>query len=99
MMNLLEAMPIFVAVVEHGGAPGASSDLKRGDAMACTDAGVAFHPCCRRTLAEVAQAIARIDACATVQDSLGGGFPPLETINRVDGASIAAPMPLHESSR
>ncbi|MCA8204524.1 LysR family transcriptional regulator [Burkholderia sp. AU33545] len=124
MMNLLEAMPVLVAVVAYGGASGAASDLKRGDAavnarldclerdpgcrslpdragdaMACTDAGVAFHPCCRRTLSEVAQAIAKIDACATVQDLPVGGYPPLETIDRVDGASIAEPIPLHESSR
>ncbi|KAB0656038.1 LysR family transcriptional regulator [Burkholderia diffusa] len=124
MMNLLEAMPVLIAVVAHGGASGAASDLKRGDAqvnarvdclerdpgcrslpdragdaMACTDAGVAFHPCCRSTLSEAAQAIAQIDACATVQDLPVGGFPPLETIDRVDGSSIAEPMPLHESSR
>ncbi|OXH88291.1 LysR family transcriptional regulator, partial [Burkholderia multivorans] len=31
-MNLLEAMRIYVAVVEHGGLPGAASELKLGAA-------------------------------------------------------------------
>ncbi|WP_082146310.1 LysR family transcriptional regulator [Burkholderia pyrrocinia] len=80
-MNLLEAMRVYVAVVEHGGLSGAASELKLGDAqvseridclerylgcrlllcrehddVACTDAGVAFHVCCRRTLSAVEQA-------------------------------------------
>lgn len=80
-MNLLEAMRVYVAVVEHGGLSGAASELKLGDAqvseridclerylgcrlllcrehddVACTDAGVAFHVCCRRTLFAVEQA-------------------------------------------
>ncbi|WP_230944132.1 LysR family transcriptional regulator [Burkholderia diffusa] len=122
MMNLLEAMRIFVAVVERGGVSGAASELKLGEAqvnarldclerylgcrllvdraggdMACTDAGVAFRQCCRRTLSAVAQASARIDACATVSDSPVGGFPSLESIRRVDGMSIAAATPLHGS--
>nr|WP_239006002.1 LysR family transcriptional regulator [Burkholderia territorii] len=33
MMNLLEAMRIFVAVVEHGGVSGAASELELGDAQ------------------------------------------------------------------
>ncbi|AXF25659.1 LysR family transcriptional regulator [Burkholderia pyrrocinia] len=80
-MNLLEAMRVFVAVVEHGGLSGAASELKLDEAqvsdridclerylgcrllqcrvhdVACTDAGVAFHVCCRRTLSAVEQAI------------------------------------------
>ncbi|CAI8697793.1 LysR family transcriptional regulator [Burkholderia cepacia] len=80
-MNLLEAMRVYVAVVEHGGLSGAASALKLGDAqvsdridrlerylgcrlllcrehgdVACTDAGVAFYACCRRTLSAVEQA-------------------------------------------
>ncbi|RXV65530.1 LysR family transcriptional regulator [Burkholderia stabilis] len=79
-MNLLEAMRVYVAVVEHGGLSGAASELKLGEAqvsdridclerylgcrlllrrahdVACTDAGVAFHVCCRHTLSAVAQA-------------------------------------------
>ncbi|AOR73020.1 LysR family transcriptional regulator [Burkholderia stabilis] len=80
-MNLLEAMRVYVAVVEHGGVAGAASELKLGEAqvsdridclerylgcrllqcrergyVACTDTGVAFHVCCRRTLSAVEQA-------------------------------------------
>ncbi|CAB3771801.1 MULTISPECIES: LysR family transcriptional regulator [Burkholderia] len=80
-MNLLEAMRVYVAVVEHGGLSGAALELKLGEAqvrgrigcleaylgcrlllrcgrddVACTDAGVAFHVCCRRTLSAVEQA-------------------------------------------
>lgn len=79
-MNLLEAMRVYVAVVEHGGVSGAASELKLGETqvsdridclerylgcrlllcrtrdVACTDAGVAFHVCCRRTLSAVEQA-------------------------------------------
>ncbi|KAG8152402.1 helix-turn-helix domain-containing protein [Burkholderia catarinensis] len=32
-MNLLEAMRVFVAVVEHGGLAGAAAELKLGDAQ------------------------------------------------------------------
>ncbi|MGU7811942.1 hypothetical protein [Burkholderia sp. AW49-1] len=49
-----------------------------------------------------AQATDRIDACATVHDSPVGGFQPLETIRRVDGASATPSTPstpLHGSSR
>ncbi|WP_175970567.1 LysR family transcriptional regulator [Burkholderia sp. BCC0322] len=81
-MNLLEAMRVYVAVVEHGGLSGAASELQLGEAqvseridglerylgcrlllcrdhddVACTDAGDAFHVCCRRTLSAVEQAI------------------------------------------
>ncbi|MBN3830731.1 LysR family transcriptional regulator [Burkholderia sp. Ac-20344] len=81
-MNLLEAMRVYVAVVEHGGLSGAASELQLDEAQvseridclerylgcrlllccahddaACTDAGVAFHVCCRRTLSAVEQAI------------------------------------------
>ncbi|WP_322025475.1 LysR family transcriptional regulator [Burkholderia sp. BCC1977] len=123
MTNLLEAMRIFVAVVEHGAVSGAASELKLGDAqvserldclerylgcrlllgragddVACTDAGVAFHACCRRTLSAVAQAAAAADACATVRDERVAGFPPPDTLRRVDGASIAAQPSLHRSS-
>ncbi|MDN7587754.1 LysR family transcriptional regulator [Burkholderia seminalis] len=80
-MNLLEAMRVFVAVVEHGGLSGAAADLQLREAqvrerldslerylgcrlllyrepgdVACTDAGDAFHVCCRRTLSAVEQA-------------------------------------------
>jgi len=81
-MNLLEAMRVYVAVVEHGGLAGAASELRLDEAqvseridclerylgcrlllcrehddVACTDAGDAFHVCCRRTLSAVEQAI------------------------------------------
>ncbi|AYQ44396.1 MULTISPECIES: LysR family transcriptional regulator [Burkholderia] len=81
-MNLLEAMRVYVAVVEHGGLSGAASELRLDEAqvseridglerylgcrlllcrepddVACTDAGDAFHVCCRRTLSAVEQAI------------------------------------------
>ncbi|MCA8294758.1 LysR family transcriptional regulator [Burkholderia sp. AU30198] len=81
-MNLLEAMRVYVAVVEHGGLSGAASELRldemqvseridglerylgcrlllcrEPDDVACTDAGDAFHVCCRRTLSAVEQAI------------------------------------------
>ncbi|MCA8493753.1 LysR family transcriptional regulator [Burkholderia arboris] len=80
-MNLLEAMRVFVAVVEQGGLSAAAAELKLGEAqvsdridalerylgcrlllcrehddVACTDAGDAFHVCCRRTLSAVEQA-------------------------------------------
>ncbi|WP_322080825.1 LysR family transcriptional regulator [Burkholderia sp. BCC1972] len=80
-MNLLEAMRVFVAVVEHGGLSAAAAELELGEAqvsdridalerylgcrlllcrehddVACTDAGDAFHVCCRRTLSAVEQA-------------------------------------------
>ncbi|WP_412529999.1 LysR family transcriptional regulator [Burkholderia lata] len=80
-MNLLEAMRVYVAVVEHGGLSGAASALQLDEAqvseridglerylgcrlllcrdhddVACTDAGDAFHVCCRRTLSAVEQA-------------------------------------------
>ncbi|WP_260436024.1 LysR family transcriptional regulator [Burkholderia sp. Bp9143] len=123
MMNLLEAMRIYVAVVEHGGVSGAASELKLGDAqvgerldclerylgrrllleragddVACTHAGVAFHQCCRRTLAAIAQASTAAGACATVPDASVAGFPPPETLRRVDGTSSAAHTSLHRSS-
>ncbi|WP_124663418.1 hypothetical protein [Burkholderia sp. Bp8998] len=60
MMNLLEAMRIYVAVV--------------------------------------ARASTVADACATVPDASVAGFPPPETLRRVDGASSAAPTSLHRSS-
>ncbi|KVF20180.1 LysR family transcriptional regulator [Burkholderia cepacia] len=81
-MNLLEAMRVYVAVVERGGLSGAASELRLDEAqvseridclerylgcrlllcrehddVACSDAGVAFHVCCRRTLSAVEQAI------------------------------------------
>ncbi|VWB86329.1 LysR family transcriptional regulator [Burkholderia lata] len=81
-MNLLEAMRVYVAVVEQGGLSGAASELRLDEAqvseridclerylgcrllmcrerddVACTDAGDAFHVCCRRTLFAVEQAI------------------------------------------
>ncbi|WP_415750314.1 helix-turn-helix domain-containing protein [Burkholderia sp. BCC1985] len=123
MMNLLEAMRIYVAVVEHGGVSAAASELKLGRAqvserldrlerylgcrlllaraggdVACTDAGVAFHQCCRRTLSAVAQATTAAGACATFPDARVAGCPPPETIRRVDAASIAAQPSLHRSS-
>ena len=79
-MNLLEAMRVYVAVVERGGLSGAASELRLDEAqvseridclerylgcrlllcrehddVACSDAGVAFHVCCRRTLSAVEQ--------------------------------------------
>ncbi|WP_423760934.1 helix-turn-helix domain-containing protein [Burkholderia sp. NLJ2] len=95
-MNLLEAMRVYVAVVEHGGLSGAASELKLGEAqvreridclerylgcrlllcrehdeVACTDAGVAFHVCCRRTLSAVEQATGAAGATrAPVPDAL-----------------------------
>jgi len=122
MMNLLEAMRIFSAIVEHGGLSGAASDLKldvaqvgarldglerylgcrlllrrAGDAVVCTEAGVAFHACCRRTLSAVAQATgaAGTGACATVSCPPVAGFPFPETPLCRDGASIAASTTLH----
>ncbi|CAB3756660.1 LysR family transcriptional regulator [Burkholderia puraquae] len=81
-MNLLEAMRVYVAVVEHGGLSGAASELQLDEAqvserigglerylgcrlllccehddVACSDAGAAFHVCCRRTLSAVEQAL------------------------------------------
>ncbi|AOJ33482.1 helix-turn-helix domain-containing protein [Burkholderia metallica] len=80
-MNLLDAMRVYVAVVEHGGLSGAASALRLDEAqvseridwlerylgcrlllccehddVACSDAGDAFHVCCRRTLSAVEQA-------------------------------------------
>ncbi|VWB35483.1 LysR family transcriptional regulator [Burkholderia lata] len=80
-MNLLEAMRVYVAVVEHGGLSAAASELRLDetqvseridglerylgcrlllcrdrDDVACTDAGDAFHVCCRRTLSAVERA-------------------------------------------
>ncbi len=123
MMNLLEAMRIFVAVVEHGGLSGAAAELKLGDAqvserldclerylgcrllldragdgVACTDAGVAFHQCCRRTLSAVAQATTAAGARATVPDAHAAGFPPPDIIRRVVAASSATHTSLHRSS-
>nr|WP_258527472.1 LysR family transcriptional regulator [Burkholderia cenocepacia] len=122
MMNLLEAMRIFGAIVEHGGLSGAASDLKldvaqvgarldglerylgcrlllerAGDDVVCTEAGVAFYACCRRTLSAVAQATGAsgAEACATGSRSPVAGFPLPETPRCGDGASIAAPTTLH----
>ncbi|MDN7471478.1 LysR family transcriptional regulator [Burkholderia orbicola] len=126
MMNLLEAMRIFGAIVEHGGLSGAASELKldvaqvgarldglerylgcrlllerSGDAVACTEAGVAFYACCRRTLSAVAQATGAsgAEACATVSRSPVAGLPLPETTRCSDGASIAAPTTLHRLTR
>ncbi|QFS41759.1 helix-turn-helix domain-containing protein [Burkholderia cepacia] len=88
-MNLLEAMRVYVAVVERGGLSGAASELRLDEAqvseridclerylgcrlllccehddVACSDAGVAFHVCCRRTLSAVEQAIGAAGAHA-----------------------------------
>ncbi|NTZ08636.1 helix-turn-helix domain-containing protein [Burkholderia metallica] len=121
-MNLLEAMRIFGAIVEHGGLSGAASDLKldvaqvgarldglerylgcrllldcSGDEVVCTDAGVAFYACCRRTLSAVAQAAGATGAgaCATVSGSPIAGFPLSATTRCSDAASIAAPTTQH----
>jgi len=125
MMNLLEAMRIFGAIVEHGGLSGAASDLqldvaqvgarldglerylgcrllldRTGDVV-CTEAGAAFHACCRRTLSAVAQATGAIGtgACATVSRPPVAGFPFPDTLRRRDGASIAAPTTSHRIPR
>jgi len=125
MTNLLEAMRIFVAVVEHGGLSGAASGLalddalvserldalerylgcrllldRAGDDVVCTDAGVAFHQCCRRTLSAVAQATGATGAGAraTASDAPVAGFPPPAAIRRVDAASIAPSTSLHRSA-
>nr|WP_254616708.1 LysR family transcriptional regulator [Burkholderia metallica] len=122
MMNLLEAMRIFGAIVEHGGLSGAASDLKldvaqvgarldgleryldcrllldrSGDEVVCTDAGVAFYACCRRTLSAVAQATGAsgAGACATVSGPPVAGFPLPRTTRCSDAASIAAPTTQH----
>ncbi|AJY15203.1 LysR family transcriptional regulator [Burkholderia multivorans] len=109
-MNLLEAMRIYVAVVEHGGLPGAASELKLAaahvsdridglerylgcrlllrcadDGIACTDAGIAFHQCCVRTLSAVDDATA--DA----------GIRPPDA--HVAEARRAAPHALHAARR
>ncbi|MBN3773969.1 LysR family transcriptional regulator [Burkholderia sp. Se-20378] len=109
-MNLLEAMRVYVAVVEHGGLAGAASELQLDetqvseridglerylgcrlllcrdhDDVACTDAGDAFHVCCRRTLSAVEQATGAAglhgpdlpDAHATVHAAARDAtFPP-----------------------
>ncbi|HEF5870604.1 TPA: LysR family transcriptional regulator [Burkholderia cenocepacia] len=125
-MNLLEAMRIFGAIVEHGGLSGAASDLKldvarvsarldglerylgcrlllrrAGDAVVCTEAGVAFYACCRRTLSAVAQATGAsgADAYATVSRQPVAGLPLPETTRCRDGTSIAAPTTLHRITR
>ncbi|WP_321863908.1 LysR family transcriptional regulator [Burkholderia cenocepacia] len=121
-MNLLEAMRIFGAIVEHGGLSGAASDLqldvaqvsarldglerylgcrllldRAGAEVVCTEAGVAFHACCRRTLSAVAQATgaSAADACATVSYAPVAGFPLPEPLHCSDAASIAASTTLH----
>lgn len=125
MMNLLEVMRIFGAIVEHGGLSGAASELKldvaqvgarldglerylgcrllldRSGDVVCTEAGVAFHACCRRTLSAVAQATGAVGtgACATVFRPPVSGFPFPDTRRRGDGASIAAPTTLHRTTR
>ncbi|AWV05002.1 LysR family transcriptional regulator [Burkholderia sp. JP2-270] len=122
-MNLLEAMRVYVAVVEHGGLSGAASEFKLGDAqvseridclerylgcrlllccehddVASTDAGVAFHACCRRTLYAVEQATGAAGAArAPVPDALDAthrgvhctDFPPPGTAH----ASSHRPSP------
>ncbi|WP_322085350.1 LysR family transcriptional regulator [Burkholderia sp. BCC1999] len=102
-MNLLEAMRVFVAVVEHGGLSGAAAELKLGEAqvseridslerylgcrlllcrehddVACTDAGDAFHVCCRRTLSAVEQATgaAHVPAANACDAARCPDFPP-----------------------
>ncbi|RKU00341.1 LysR family transcriptional regulator [Burkholderia sp. Nafp2/4-1b] len=136
-MNLLEAMRIFVAVVERGGLSGAASELSLDDArlserldglerylgcrlliaaaggdVACTDAGVAFLACCRRTLSAVAQATgasgaagapgaidpSAADACATISAVPVSGFTLPDAIGRVARASSASPTSLHRPS-
>ncbi|MBJ9754712.1 LysR family transcriptional regulator [Burkholderia cepacia] len=98
-MNLLEAMRVYVAVVERGGLSGAASELRLDEAqvseridclerylgcrlllcrehddVACSDAGVAFHVCCRRTLSAVEQAIGAAGPHApAVQDAPDSG--------------------------
>ncbi|AIO26887.1 LysR family transcriptional regulator [Burkholderia cepacia] len=101
-MNLLEAMRVYVAVVERGGLSGAASELRLDEAqvseridclerylgcrlllcrehddVACSDAGVAFHVCCRRTLSAVEQAIGAAGPHApAVQDALDAADAP-----------------------
>ncbi|WP_321897636.1 LysR family transcriptional regulator [Burkholderia cepacia] len=101
-MNLLEAMRVYVAVVERGGLSDAASELRLDEAqvseridclerylgcrlllcrehddVACSDAGVAFHVCCRRTLSAVEQAIGAAGAHApAVPDALDAADAP-----------------------
>ncbi|MDN7891122.1 LysR family transcriptional regulator [Burkholderia cepacia] len=101
-MNLLEAMRVYVAVVERGGLSGAASELRLDEAqvseridclerylgcrlllcrehddVACSDAGVAFHVCCRRTLSAVEQAIGAAGPHApAVPDALDAADAP-----------------------
>ncbi|WP_081077113.1 LysR family transcriptional regulator [Burkholderia pseudomultivorans] len=109
-MNLLEAMRVYVAVIEHDGLRGAACALRideadasdridglerylgcrlllRGahDELVCTDAGVAFHACCRRTLSAVERAVGERGAPA--QDASGAGFPLRGAAQRANAAA------------
>ncbi|KVH61071.1 helix-turn-helix domain-containing protein [Burkholderia cepacia] len=100
-MNLLEAMRVYVAVVERGGLSDAASELRLDEAqvseridclerylgcrlllcrehddVACSDAGVAFHVCCRRTLSAVEQAIGAGPHAPAVPDALDAADAP-----------------------
>ncbi|KAB0633701.1 LysR family transcriptional regulator [Burkholderia latens] len=110
MMNLLEAMRIFGAVVEQASARPDGPERcfgcrllrgRPGGGAACADAGVAFHACWRRTLSALAHATGATEpgACATIYDSPVAGFPLPGTIRRRDRASFAAPTTLHRPSR
>nr|WP_241241061.1 LysR family transcriptional regulator [Burkholderia cenocepacia] len=73
---------------------------RAGDEVVCTEAGVAFYACCRRTLSAVAQATGAIGAigagaCAMVSCPPVAGFPLPDTTRRSDGAASAAPTTLH----
>ncbi|WP_175925463.1 LysR family transcriptional regulator [Burkholderia cepacia] len=111
-MNLLEAMRVYVAVVERGGLSDAASELRLDEAqvseridclerylgcrlllcrehddVACSDAGVAFHVCCRRTLSAVEQAIGAAGPHApAVPDALDAADAP----NAPDSGTVHA---------
>ncbi|WP_175952103.1 LysR family transcriptional regulator [Burkholderia sp. BCC0405] len=116
-MNLLEAMHVYVAVVEHGGLSGAASELQLDEAqvseridglerylgcrlllcrdrddVACTDAGDAFHVCCRRTLSAVEQAIGAAGAHAPDRPDAHDTVPaaPRDTTSPPPGAVPAS---------
>ncbi|WP_081074508.1 helix-turn-helix domain-containing protein [Burkholderia pseudomultivorans] len=115
-MNLLEAMRVYVAVIEHDGLRGAACALQIDEAdasdridglerylgcrlllhgvhdeLVCTEAGIAFHACCRRTLSAVERAVGERGAPAA-------GFALRGAVQRANGAATLPSGSLHHTS-
>jgi len=102
-MNLLEAMRIYVAVVEHGGLPGAASELKLGAAHVSDRIdGLERYLGCRLLLRCADDGVAFHQCCvrtlSAVDDAMAdAGIRPPDA--HVAEARRAAPHALHAARR